>query len=159
MHTAHIIWAWHTSLAGLSNMHCHCCPLKLAAVSKVVPTLKVGRVPCGFGSLVSGWIPSTLLQSDHENCVACQKFSLKYFREQLKIHETSEIKIHENLVVSTSIGSPVHHFFPPMYTGYCFSPLVLMFITVHRGERVAIVICERKANSAKQMEKRGNEVT
>ena len=39
------------------------------------------RVLYGFGSLALGFCPLTLLHSGRENCVTCQKFSLKYSRK------------------------------------------------------------------------------
>ena len=48
-----------------------------------MPTLKVSpcmeRFPCGFCSLAPECCSSTLLQSERENCVTCQKFLLKHF--------------------------------------------------------------------------------
>ena len=72
----------------------HCC-FELAAVSKAMHAyfedFSLDRVPCRFGSLATGYL-SMLLRSEHENCVACQKFSLKYFCKRLKIRKICEIK-------------------------------------------------------------------
>ena len=56
---------------GLSTTHCHTIvhSLKLAAISKEMPTLKVHLVACRFGSLAPGCCLSTLLQSEREKCV------------------------------------------------------------------------------------------
>ena len=64
------------------------------------------RVPRGFGSLVPGSRPSTLLQSERENCVACQKISLRYFRERLKICEIKDprnLALYGNLFMTSRI--------------------------------------------------------
>ena len=85
----YILWAWHTSLAGLSNMHRTVTLSSTRArncqqSNAYFEGISLERVPCGFGSLAQGCCPSMLLQSEHENCVVCQNFSLKYFRKQLQ---------------------------------------------------------------------------
>ena len=75
-----MLWAWHTHLASLSNMYhttstlsfhrTHTCQQSNAYFKAV----SLDRVPCGFGSLAMGYCLSMLLQSERDNCVACQIF-------------------------------------------------------------------------------------
>ena len=100
MHTLHMymLWAWHASLAKLSNMH-RTVTLSSAQARNCQQSnayfegVSLESVPCGFGSLVPECCPSMLLQLECENCVAHQKFSLKYFRKQLKIRKICEMKL------------------------------------------------------------------
>ena len=57
--------------------------------------ISLERVPCRFGSLALGCCPSMLLQSECENCAACENFLLKKF---------AKLKTHENLVLGTSLS-------------------------------------------------------
>ena len=103
-HILAVLWVWHISRQPLyltctvSYRH----TVKLAAVSNTMPTLKVSpwrEFLGGFGSLASGYCPLMLLQSECKNCVACQKFVLKYFRERLKIRQTGKMKTCKNIAL------------------------------------------------------------
>ena len=74
------------------NKDCNCRLLELKAVNKAMPTSKVSPWTEFLVDLAGQeYCPSTLLQSECESCVACQKFSLKNFHEQLKICEICAI--------------------------------------------------------------------
>ena len=77
------------------------CPLKLTAVSKALPTLKlsfVESVLCGSDSLAMGCCTLILLQSEHEHWFMCQHFHWNNFVNGLKFAKFGKSKIHQNLV-------------------------------------------------------------
>ena len=87
--TSNMLWASHTSLASVFNMYHAVTLLSGWACScqqsnAYFEGISLERVPWCF--------PLTLLQSEHENCVTCQKFLLKYFCKQFKICEIHKIK-------------------------------------------------------------------
>ena len=66
------------------------------------------------------------VNAEHENCVACQKFSLKYFHEQLKICEICEIKdLHKfSAIRETKLSLCFLLYHSLCITGLCIHPFI-----------------------------------
>jgi len=89
--------------AALSTMHRiippHCQACSCQQHNAYFEGISLERVPWRIRQLSLGISSTDALQSECKNCVACQKFVLKYFRERLKIRQTGKMKTCKNIAL------------------------------------------------------------